>query len=175
MIAIKLSEIELKLGTLVAYEIFKAIKNHGDLTYDKINPDDSQVHKYTLGNLGEMAVAKAMNWYWHPKIWGKAEFAAKQRLGYPDVGFNVEVRTTKQFKGRLIVKDTDYNDRPYVLVNYIAGEFRLMGWLYGGEAKRQEWIESYYPTQWVNHFVPNSQLRPIETLKDAVEGRLGNS
>ena len=105
----------------------------------------------------EAAVGKALNIFWqHGKL--------REYKG--DVGA-VEVRSTKQPNGRLILHDRDNDDAAFVLVR---GEFPSyeLGWCIARDGKKPEYRfkgdgryddDSKYP-----YFVPDKVLHPIDKI-----------
>lgn len=109
----------------------------------------------------------------HETIGCMAEAAVAQHLGIPyagtvntfhaepDVG-PFEVRATDRVDGRLILRDNDHTDRPYVLVtgDGVSPVMALRGWLYGHEGRRPEWLRDPHNRRpcWM---VPQSVLRPV--------------
>jgi hypothetical protein len=104
------------------------------------------------GAAGEMAAAKALNLYCsHPVNTFK---------GGADVG-EYEIRTTSKSSNKLIVRDRDDNDRPFVLVTGTAPHFTVHGWIMGKDAKQEKWKKAPNdrPPAW---FVPQSSLHAID-------------
>jgi len=104
------------------------------------------------GAAGEYAVAKFLGIHWDGSV------DAFQRA---DVG-RLEVRTRSRHDWDLIVRQDDADDSPFVLVTGQAPEYRVRGWIRGGEAKRPEWLRDHghHGPAW---FVPAAALRDIET------------
>jgi hypothetical protein len=99
------------------------------------------------GALGELALAKHLDVYWLPTM--------RPQAG--DVGRH-EARATTWPNGCLIVHPEDRDDRPYYLVVNAPPTFRIVGWLLGADAKRNEWWDATKPTP--AYFVPQSELLP---------------
>lgn len=108
-----------------------------------------------FGMMGEAAVAKYIDSYWSggtPRIYTE-----------PDVGKNIEVRTTAVKSAHLIVYADDKDDAPYILVIAALPIFILVGWLPGRECKAsQHWRENGVRSP--AFFVPQSALKPIKEL-----------
>ena len=107
----------------------EALRNGWTRNYSK-TVDDANVTNINAAG-AEMAVAKFLNRYW---VAGVNEFDA------PDVSPNVEVRSTPYPHGKLIVRKDAPDDRPFVLVRGTLPNFEIVGWIRGGEAKRNEWL-----------------------------------
>jgi hypothetical protein len=80
----------------------------------------------------------------------------------PDVGEDIEVRSTKELNHNLILRDNDDPFRRYVLVisDALRGWY-VKGWCYGYEAMKPEWhcAEDGRP-----HYLYKGPLRHIDTL-----------
>ncbi len=106
------------------------------------------------GAAGEMATARALGRYWGAPI------GTYKRGG--DVGA-VQVRTRCSDDYDLLIRDRDRADDVFVLVTGLAPNFTVRGWIYGHEARRDEWRKEHggRPAAW---FVPQSALHPLRTL-----------
>jgi len=107
-----------------------------------------------VGVLGEMALAKHKGVWFSPLI--NTFHYVPDCLGY-------EVRSTQVPDGRLIVRDNDAPERAFVLATTDGSAVRLVGWLYGGEAKQDQWRDDPHGRRpcWM---VPQDRLRPMGTL-----------
>ena len=82
----------------------------------------------------EIAVARHLNQYWHPFVGVNGDL--------PDVGRDIEVRHTPLPDGKLLVRRRGIHEhRPYVLVRGAAPDMEVVGWIYGGDAMRDEWMD----------------------------------
>lgn len=97
-----------------------------------------------------MAVAKFLCRYW---------LAGINTFKDPDVAPNIEVRRNTYPEGRslLKVKPTDPDARRYVLVRGQMPTFEIVGWIWGHEAKRPEWLKNYHDYGEV-YYVPEAAL-----------------
>lgn len=111
-----------------------------------------RVREETVGACGEMALCKAMNWFFSPTV--------NTFHGSPDVGDRWEVRATERENGSLIVRDNDADDRWYVLVVGEPPVLRIAGYIRGSDAKQAEWLRDPHGHRpaW---FVPQSALKQI--------------
>ena len=113
--------------------------------------NDWQMH--VEGCLGEMAVAKYLDRFWHGAV------------GIPhhgDIG-SIEVRTSNHETARLIVHDRDLSDSVFILVTGLNGLYNIRGWIKGKEAKqRRFWSDPAGGRP--AYFVPKSELIEIEKL-----------
>lgn len=102
------------------------------------------------GAAAEMAFAKARNRYWSYSV---------NTFRSQDVG-KVQVRSSFRENGSLIVRPHDKDEDIFVLLTGRAPKFRLIGWIRGNEAKRQEWVRAPNEVR-PAYFVPQSALRPF--------------
>lgn len=101
----------------------------------------------------EKVVAKKFGVYWFDG-----------RKNETDAG-RFQVRHTPLIDGRLTLHPEDSDDEEFVLVRGTAPKFRLAGWCFGREGKKDAYWED--PTgqgRWA-FFVPNSVLHPMSELK----------
>jgi len=111
-----------------------------------------RLEEEVVGACGEIAFAKYTGKFFIPSV-NTFHNAA-------DVGENVEVRCTSLLDGCLIVRNNDADDRVFVLAIADGKNVDLIGWLYGRDAKQQQWLKNPngYRQSW---FVPQSFLQPI--------------
>lgn len=160
-------EVELTKYELKYAEYIAKMRNTEALKVGKKNKfglpntedDDLQIHK--IGAAGEMALAKAMNWYFNGHI-------NTYKIGY-DV-YKTQVRTATKSSHRLIVREDDKSDDIFVLVlkdENNEQKFQIKGWLKGSQAKNNKYLQN--PHNWkLAYFVPQSELNPISTLSAAI-------
>jgi hypothetical protein len=103
------------------------------------------------GACGELAFAKALN-----KHWGGSVNTFK---GGGDVG-SVQVRTRSKSHYGLLVREDDDDNAAFVLVVGKEGRYRVVGWTWGGDAKRKQWRKKHGGRP-AAYFVPQSALTPI--------------
>jgi len=83
----------------------------------------------------------------------------------PDVGFTQQKGTTVEW-GSLIVRPNDKGEDAYVLVILLPNnKFRIVGWLRGKDARRDEWIKNP-DNRGAAHFVHQRDLHPISSKQD---------
>lgn len=108
-----------------------------------------------IGALGEVAVSR---------YFGIHNFVCTLGTFHhtPDCD-GIEVRSTDNQRGGLIIRDNDNENRPYVLALVEGPTVILAGWLYGLEAKQPIWERNpnAYRPCWI---VPQSALRHVDTL-----------
>jgi len=114
------------------------------------------------GAMGECALAKHLDHFW-----------SKGTPGATDVGPH-DVRQTHDHSYSLIIHPTDDDNRRFYLVTGILGKYVVRGYLYGKDAKRQEWWRDPTGKNRFAYFVPQSALiddsiqitTPVTTVKD---------
>ena len=100
------------------------------------------------GAAGEMAYAKFRNKYWSCSV------GTFQSGG--DVG-EVQVRTRSKQDYDLIVRKDDPDDAFFVLVIGQSPSFRICGWMKGGDAKQDKWLQTHGGRE-PAYFVPQADL-----------------
>lgn len=149
-IQIKLDPWEFKHCVDVA-NIRMAISNERDMnhssTYERGYVE--RIRQETLGVCGEMAVCKAINKMWKPTV--------NTFHNVPDVEPNIEVRSTENTNGSLIIRENDDDNRWYFLVIGEPPNVTVVGYIWGANAKQDQWIKNPngYRTAW---FVPQDAL-----------------
>lgn len=85
----------------------------------------------------------------------------------PDCLKNLEIRGTERADGSLIVRDNDATDRRYVLAVVDAPVVTIVGWIWGSDARKPEYLRNphNYREAW---FVPQKNLNAI--TRDIVLG-----
>jgi hypothetical protein len=115
---------------------------------------EPSMHNHKMGAYAEFAVAKALNLY--------PGFTVNNFDG-PDIEPNIEVRAAP--KGRLIITDKDNSYRKFVLVLGEAPTLELVGWIWGYEGQKKEFI--FAPNgRPPAYFVPRELLRPMSTFNE---------
>lgn len=110
----------------------------------------------------ELVVAKSLGLYWH---------ALSNRIhGLADLAGAIEVRCTALENGRLIVTERDSDASPFVLVVGRAPKLKIMGWMFGRDAKQRNWQHRGDGRQENRvtppYFVPQAALRPMDELRE---------
>jgi|LauGreDrversion4_2_1035121.scaffolds.fasta_scaffold301304_3 hypothetical protein len=107
------------------------------------------------GACGEAAVAKALNVYWSGTV-------DTFKLG-GDLGKSIQVRTRSKDYYELIVRKDDRDDDIFVLVTGKAPKFNVVGWTFGKNAKKQEWMQTHGGRE-AAWFVPQKELHDISSI-----------
>ena len=151
MLKVILSDEDLEVCVNTAKERMSQSKAQG-LNYAKHTGQrdlQTRLKDEIVGAAGELAVARFLG--------------IDQELGIntfhtvPDVGGNIEVRTTTREDGRLVVRNNDSPSRLYVLVTGTPPEMVIRGAIMGADARRPEWLWNPHNNvpSW---FVPQSAL-----------------
>lgn len=99
--------------------------NQGDITRDEFA---TNIH----GAIAEATVAKFLGLY--------CNMSSPDRA-LPDVGFNVEVRSSTNTAANMPIRPRDKDEYKYYFVVGIYPHLRIVGWLYGKDAKQpQFWV-----------------------------------
>lgn len=105
------------------------------------------------GACGECAVAKALGLYWNGSI---NTFKADDIPG-------AQIRTRSRHDWQLYVRPHESNQAAWILVTGRCPNYQIHGWLYGHEAKQEQWLCDHGGRP-PAYFVPNSELRLITDL-----------
>ena len=154
-VAVNLTETEIEIAAIVA-----AKRQASNLFKRRPDAHGARCEQgwslHIEGACGEMAVAKWCGKYWNGAI---GEMKAD------DVG-KLQVRTRSNHTFDLIVHRDDPDKRAFVLVTGLAPNFILRGWIWGHEAKRDEWWKDPAGGR-PAFFVPQSALRPMVKRSEA--------
>lgn len=115
------------------------------------------------GACGELAAALALGLRWDATV-----NTFKMGGDLPgDVGGDVQVRCAAPLASGgapcLIVRDNDRDDDAFVLVVCRMPQFDVVGWAWGQECKLGRFLKGM-GGRVASYFVPQSRLRPLETL-----------
>jgi hypothetical protein len=116
-----------------------------------------------LGVAGEMATAIVTGIEYTGLFLSRKEIMERRGQPIPDLGSDIEVRTTTKPTYRLIVHKNDPTHWRFVLVRKVEyAVFDVVGWQHGHEIKRDDLWNStlHYP----GFTYPTAWLRPIEEL-----------
>jgi hypothetical protein len=120
---------------------------------------DKAWHIHIEGACGEMAVAKAMKMFWSASVGTFKEGG--------DVGC-LQVRTRSRIDYDLFVRPRDDPDSIFVLVIGNAPKFRVVGWIYGRDARQEKYLKDYGERSAPAWFVPQSDLYDMDCLSSVV-------
>ena len=154
VVEIYLEKYELYIGAIVG------IRRHiSSINSKKMNAVGNPNFNWSIdieSSCAEMAVAKALGFYWDNSVGTYKE---------ADIKPDIQVRQTEKEDGKLIVRPDDSDSDKYVLVTGKWGKFKIHGWLYGEEAKIERFIFKGYngmPDAW---FVPQQELRDLNEIE----------
>jgi hypothetical protein len=114
------------------------------------------LHFDILGTCAEMVVAKALGVYYDSSV---NTFHNKPDLDWKR---GVEVRSTQREDGRLIVRENDANDRLFVLVVGSPPNQRIVGGIFGKNAKKAVYIHRGAGDKADCWMVPQDKLLPLD-------------
>jgi hypothetical protein len=136
---VTLSKKEIKLCKLIATARMKQSReaNIYDRSASKLMQGKETLKWDLLGAYGEMALAK----------WLNIEYTAHVNTFHEerDVG-PFEVRTASENHYNLILRDSDRDlkNKPFVLVvQKELGEYRIVGWIKGGDGFKDQYMDSF--------------------------------
>ena len=112
--------------------------------------------RHIEGALSECALAKVMNVYWN-----------KRSFPHPDVG-DVDCRSTPYHTGHLQIKKNDPEDRKFYLLIGINGKYRIAGWIWGKDAKKQQYWGTKGDARDPCYWIPQSDLIPFGVDKKPI-------
>jgi hypothetical protein len=119
---------------------------------------DKALEVHLLGAAGEMAVASYMGLKEH--LYAERE----ARRGSDDLPGGIDVKTRSKHKYDLLVQRRSDPAKKFVLVTIENQKTLLHGWCYGSEAMDEKyWADPARGRP--AYFVPQSALRPMESLK----------
>lgn len=153
---IVLSETDLYVGSLVGCRrnINDVLHGFGNRGVAKNRMWDVNIN----GALGELAFCRLFNIYF------SATTEKPDKVDFFLRGLKVEVRTAYESSSRLIIRKGDLDDAVFVLLTGPMIEFEFVGWCYGREGKKEEWLDApaNRTPAW---FVPRPGLRDFDSLK----------
>ena len=155
-ISLNFQELDLAINTA---RLRMAVSIASNRRYGAQTGDRDWVERHNdevIGACGEIAVAKLGKFFFVP---GLNEFH-----NVPDVFRDVEVRSTANQQGKLVVRDNDVLERRFVLAIVRGSVVVLAGWIYGTEGAKSEYLANPYnkTPAW---FIPIKNLRPMETFQ----------
>lgn len=105
------------------------------------------------GACAELAFAKARGLYWDASV-------NRFRGDGGDVG-DIQVRSVANVQRRLLVRMGDPDDAVFVLVVGVTPSYTIAGWLWGREAKQDEFLTDAGNYGQQAYFVPADRLRSL--------------
>lgn len=150
MIEITLSPAELACARTVAALRHYSAQLRGSRDAHGLERQTSDDAHYA-GVCAEMAAAKALGLYWPASV---------NSYKAPDLMPDWQVRGRSRHDYELIVRRDDPDEHRYVLVTGLAPKLVVRGWLWGREAKREEWLRTHGGRP-AAYFVPTDVLRRV--------------
>ena len=135
----------------------------GGSSWHGVDNDKNGWQIHIDGACAELAVAKFLGIPYDGGMIGN--------LGEPDVG-PYQVRSTSYATGCLLVRDKDDPDEIFIMAITKLPKIILCGWMYGHEAKQDKFLTDKGNGRKKSYFVPQDQLRPMDTLQSVVEAEL---
>lgn len=123
--------------------------SRGSKSRSEYKNDEDKIYNSIVGSCGERALAAYLGIEWIPLV--------DTFTRIPDVG-ELEVRTRTKDYYDLIIRDCDDDNKPYVLVLGNIVKFRIVGWIYAREGKKEKWKHVYGGGR-PSYFVPQNFLK----------------
>lgn len=158
---IKLETWEYEYASHIGIRRFTANWNKYDASYyDKNKMEDNRTAQVAAA-IGELAVAKAINEYWHASIWDASNHDEHKYI--PDVGHNIEVRRVRTQDGPAVREKDLFKPNFYIFgVKPVAPEFtevEILGWI------RADFGWEVGTPAIYGRIIPRTKLSPVETWK----------
>lgn len=157
-----LTEEEVQWAHSVGLERYRESRRMNLPQSDLGRPGANQIETDKQAAAGELAFCKFMGFEWEATV---------NTFKLPDAMGVYQIRQTDLERGSLIVREKDSDNEPYVLITGKGTQFKVVGWMMGGDAKQDKWIRNPNDKKpaW---FVPQ---REINKNLDALREFLGNS
>ena len=145
--------------TLTWPEVVHAVLTGARRHYESTRKGSQPAHGFTGDSLSihidgaaaEMACAKALGLYWSAPV---------NTYKDADLGEDIQVRLRRETGRQLIVRPSDSDEHRYVHVTGTIPDFTVHGWIYGKDAKRDEWSQEYGGRP-PAYFVPDEALEGL--------------
>lgn len=123
----------------------------------------AELQPHFIGACGELAVAKLL---WLYPRFGVRQFSGGQAdlKAAPD-GVDIEVRARTKPSYELKVTKKDVPERAYVLVRGLPPTLDVVGWAWGCDVMKAEYLRDFGNRGVEAYFVPDKELRPMEELR----------
>lgn len=130
---ITLTKVEVEIGVRIGVMRHLNALREGRKDAHGLNGDPWEFH--IQGACAEMASYKAIKYYWSPTI------DVRKELGGD--GGPYEVRRRSHQKHDHLIRPDDLVDPPHILACGSLPKFRVVGWILGKDARRDEWWHDY--------------------------------
>jgi hypothetical protein len=107
------------------------------------------------GACAEMASYKAIKYFWSPTIDVRKEAGGD--------GGPYEVRRRSDQRHDHLIRENDRIDAPHILACGSLPTFRAVGWIWGYEARRDDWRHNHGGRGWC-WWPPQAELHDLEEL-----------
>jgi hypothetical protein len=146
MIKIDLTPAEIQMASMVGCQ--RAVENiqNKDLRSRSGEAQHDLFGRMIKGALAEAALAKHLNKFWSKGVKGGSDVDG------------IEVRCTHYHNGDLEMHTWDKDDRMYYLLTGMLGSYVLRGWIWGKDAKKQEYWKVKQVGRDPQFWVPQSDL-----------------
>jgi hypothetical protein len=146
MIKIDLTPAEIQMASMVGCQ--RAIENIQNKDFRSRSGESQHdlFGRMINGALAEAALAKHLNKFWSKGVKGGADVD------------DVDVRCTHYHNGDLEMHTWDKDDRKYYLLTGMLGSYILRGWIWGKDAKKQEYWKVKQAGRDPQFWVPQSAL-----------------
>jgi hypothetical protein len=142
---VTIDPVEIAVATVCGTERHRRAQKAGARDRSHVATHDG-LNIHIQGAAAEIAASKHLNRRW---------LFSAYKPGQADLEPDIEVRSTPRPHGCLVIRQRDHDDRPYVLVVGQIPSFRVVGWVYGHEAKRYERRPDG------SYWVPQTELPPL--------------
>lgn len=154
-ITVKLEPYEIDLGTFVGKTRFSEARRQGKKDAHGLKKSEKESEQISIdGACGEVAFAKAMNFYYSGSV------NTYKKGG--DVG-RIQVRTSSKHSYDMIIRKYDSDSAAFALVTGKIPEYQVHGWIIAKDAKKPEYLKDY-GNRPPAYFVPKHILRPLKDL-----------
>jgi hypothetical protein len=136
-------------GTIRQYASDQRKSEYSDgFTGEKMTPLTSHIE----GAMGEVCVAKALGIHFPGSV---------NTYGKADLGDDIGVRTTNKENYGLLIYEKDNPNHFYYLVKGISPNYRVCGWIRGGDAKVDKYLSPHVNDKITIWRVSESDLNPM--------------
>lgn len=158
MVRVTLTRDEEWVARLVGLRRWQIARKNGQSIVTKLRGTPTGVSEETdVQSVGsEIAVAKAINKYWHPDLHPQSKHE-------PDVGHATQVRWTGRERGKLIVTPNDQDNHMFYLVRGHLPNYDVVGRLPAKSAKQEKWLRNP-GNRGPAYFVPEEALIEVRQV-----------
>jgi hypothetical protein len=129
--------------------------------YDERAPLDVHIQ----GAAAELGISLITGLEWHAFL----EHLPTERKP-PDVGADLQVRSTEYRSGHLICHPGDSEEDRFILVHVNGRKLQIKGWLRGSEAKQEKYWGDKFKNGRPAYWIPQRELHPIDQLLKGIPG-----